>query len=247
MRITIEFTADKEVMLPIHYNHILQGFLYKNLSDKDYRSFLHHTGYMLENRQFKLFTFSRLLGQFRINGRDGNISFLPPFQLVVSSAVEQFITDLAETLIKSDDLFLGNNLVEIRSIHVHKGIEFADTVQIKMLSPVVAYSTVIEEDKKWTEFYSPWNEKFTPLARQNLLRKSEIIYGQIPGQTDFKIIPNGSREHDFAKIINYKNFIIKGYAGIYWLQGNPDLIKVSYDTGLGSKNSQGFGCWEVVR
>ncbi|MBC7076118.1 MAG: CRISPR-associated endoribonuclease Cas6 [Syntrophomonadaceae bacterium] len=247
MRITVEFLADKEIRLPIHYNYILQGFLYKNLSDKDYRNFLHKTGYFAGSRQFKLFTYSRLLGRFKIHKEECEISFFPPFKLVISSAVEQFITDLAETLIRSDFSFMGKHRAEVASINVHKDFVFSDNIQIKMLSPMVAYSTVIEDGRKRTEYYSPWNEKFTEIAKNNLLAKHEIIYGFRPANDEFRIVPNGNQEHKFARIINYKGTYIKAYAGIYWLAGNPDLIKIAYDTGLGSKNSQGFGCWEVTK
>ncbi|MBC7189418.1 hypothetical protein H5U35_04285, partial [Candidatus Aerophobetes bacterium] len=40
--------------------------------------------------------------------------------------------------------------------------------------------------------------------------------------------------------------LIKGWMGTYRLEGNPELIKFSYDAGLGAKNSQGFGMYEVV-
>ena len=52
--------------MPIQCNHLLQGFVYNNISDHDYRSFLHEEGYILNNRRFKLFTFSRLEGQFKV-------------------------------------------------------------------------------------------------------------------------------------------------------------------------------------
>jgi CRISPR-associated endoribonuclease Cas6 len=45
MRISVILEAEREIILPIQYNHILQGFLYESLSNKDYREFLHHTGY----------------------------------------------------------------------------------------------------------------------------------------------------------------------------------------------------------
>jgi len=246
LRITIEFSSEKEVKVPIHYNYILQGLLYRNLSDKDYRNFLHQAGYRIDNKQFKLFTYSRLLGKFRMYKEEGKIGFMPPVQLVVSSPLEQFITDLAETLIKSEFNFLGDNLVEIKSINVHKNIDFGDKVKIKMLSPVVTYRTIMKDEKKYTNYYSPWNPEFKDIVRDNLLGKHEVIYGNHPTSEEFKIIPNGSQEQRFARIINYKGTFIKAYAGIYWLMGSPDLIKVAYDTGLGSKNSQGFGCWEVV-
>jgi len=246
MRITIEFLSDGEIRLPIHYNHILQGFLYKNLSDKNYRKFLHQQGYQVKNRKFKLFTYSRLLGQFKMYPQDNEIGFFPPFKLVVSSAVEQFITDLAETLIKSDFNTMGKQKAEVSSISVHKKILPADKIQIKMLSPMVAYSTIINEESKKTEYYSPWDKKFTEIAGENLLRKYEVLYGERPANQEFTIIPNGMQERKFSRIINYKGTYIKAYAGIYWLKGNPELIQVAYDTGLGSKNSQGFGCWEAV-
>lgn len=246
MRITIEFHCNQELILPIHYNYILQGFLYKNLTDKDYRNFLHETGYQLDDKNFKMFTLSRLTGKFRILKDIGKIAFSSPFTLVVAAGVEQFITDLAETLIKSDQCILGDTPVEIKSISVHKNFTPADKVQIKMLSPVVAYRTVLEGDKKHTEYYSPWQKEFGPLVTNNLLRKYQILYGNLPENTDFRVIPNGSQEQKFKTIINYKGTVIIGYSGIYWLKGNPDLIEVAYNTGLGSKNSQGFGCWEVV-
>ncbi|GAI77595.1 unnamed protein product [marine sediment metagenome] len=34
---------------------------------------------------------------------------------------------------------------------------------------------------------------------------------------------------------------IKAWLGTYQIHGKPELISLAYDTGLGSKNSQGFG------
>jgi len=47
-------------------------------------------------------------------------------------------------------------------------------------------------------------------------------------------------------IISYKGTIIKGWTGIYEISGDRELMKIVYDTGLGGKNSQGFGCFEVL-
>jgi CRISPR-associated endoribonuclease Cas6 len=35
--------------------------------------------------------------------------------------------------------------------------------------------------------------------------------------------------------------------GRFKLKGSPALMSIAYDTGLGSKNSQGFGMFEIVR
>jgi CRISPR-associated endoribonuclease Cas6 len=226
---------------------MVQGFLYKNLRDREYSEFLHQTGFWHGRKQFRLFTFSRLLAPFIFYKDQGIIAFRPPIHLIISSPLEPFITDLAETLITSDWGFLGGSVVEVKSITVEKEIAFGDRVQIKMLSPTVAYSTVnLENNRKRTEYYSPWQARFQEITRSNLLAKYQVLYGESPSNDEFRIIPNGNQEQRFKAVINYKGTYIVGYNGIYWLKGNPELIKVAYDTGLGSKNSQGFGCWEVV-
>ena len=90
MRIIIELISDKEVRLPIHYSHIVQGFLYNSLRDRDYSQFLHQTGFWQGRKQFKLFTFSRLLASFTLYKKEGAIGFQPPINLVISSALEPF-------------------------------------------------------------------------------------------------------------------------------------------------------------
>ncbi|MDI6840561.1 MAG: hypothetical protein QMD71_06925 [bacterium] len=77
MRITIILeTEDRALSLPIHYNHIIQGFIYDNISKK-LAKFLHQKGYIYGKRAFKLFTFSRLYGRFRLNKGTNTIYFAP--------------------------------------------------------------------------------------------------------------------------------------------------------------------------
>ncbi len=247
MRICVLFHSDKEIVLPVQYNHILQGFMYKNQLDRDYSKFLHQEGQGLCNGKFNLFTFSRLMGKFKFHKETGKITLFPPAKLIISSVVDEFILDLADKLNRSDLVFLGHNEVEVQRIDIEEGIEFGKRVQIKMLSPLVGCTTSMREEKKYTNYYSPWQSQFAEIAKNNLLTKYEVVHGYRPDNKEIKIIPNGSQEKKFEKILNYRGTVVKGYAGIYWLKGCPELIKVAYEAGLGFKNSQGFGCWEVVK
>lgn len=67
MRIKINCDVGHGVTLPINYNHILTGIIYRflNQSDPEYAHFLHEKGYELESRHFKLFTFSQLMANRR--------------------------------------------------------------------------------------------------------------------------------------------------------------------------------------
>ncbi len=247
MRMTIIFSSDAEIVLPVQYNHILQGFMYKNQLDRDYSKLLHQEGKEVCKGRFNLFTFSRLMGKFKFNKDTGKITLYPPAKLIISSVIDEFILDLADKLQKSELIFLGNNEVAIERIEMEECLQFGKKVQIKMLSPLVGCTTCMREEKKYTNYYSPWQSQFAEIARNNLLNKYEAVHGYRPDDKEIKIIPNGSQEKKFEKILNYRGTVVKGYAGIYWLKGCPELIKLAYEAGLGFKNNQGFGCWEVVK
>ena len=67
MRIQILADVGDEITLPINYNHLLAGIIYRFLaeSDPEYASFLHNEGYAVAEKRFKLFTFSQLMAERR--------------------------------------------------------------------------------------------------------------------------------------------------------------------------------------
>ena len=241
MRITLEFSADKEIILPIHYNYYIQSFLYRHISP-ELSKFLHDRGFMLGKRKFKMFTFSRLYGKYRIF-RD-KIRFFPPVYIIISSPLDRFISELGNTLLKTDNLELLKNKVRVESIKVNLEPEIKDEIKIKMLSPLVVYSTLITKDKKKkTYYYSPYEREFTELIDNNLRKKYEALYRKKPRARKLKIRIIGRPKE---RIIMYRNTVIKGWMGTFILNGNRKLLKLAYYSGLGSKNSQGFGMFEVI-
>ena len=67
MRIQIQADIGNGITLPINYNHLLAGVIYRFLaeSDPEYASFLHEEGYAAAEKRFKLFTFSQLMAERR--------------------------------------------------------------------------------------------------------------------------------------------------------------------------------------
>ncbi len=243
MRLICEFDFEGILTLPIHYNHMLQGLIYKNLTDEVLRTFLHEVGFQKGKRSYKLFTYSKILGKSKFNSSDKTISFDSPIRLHISSLVDEFVQDLSNTFFKSNRLFLGKKAIELRSIGVKMPDFEGREIKIEMLSPLVTYSTVEIDRKKKTIYFSPKDSEFSERIRQNLLRKYIAVYGQPPEDNSFEIEYIGRGEPKLS-IIRYRNTIIKGYNGHYHLKGNPELIRLGYFTGLGSKNSQGFGCFQ---
>ncbi len=244
MRLELELGFDDKLVLPIHYNNIVQGFIYNNIEDEIFRTFLHEEGFQYEKRSFKLFTFSRILGRFKMDTKNDTITFTSPVKLIVSSAVDEFIENFANSLIKNDDLFLGRTSVYINNITAYDYQKDCSKGVITMLSPMVIYSTVTLMGKKKTIYHSPSTDIFNKLIYENLKKKYEIIYNDQPNE-DFLIEPLNDRDIKM-NIIKYHDIVIKGWMGKYRIKGQPEFIKIAYETGLGSKNSQGFGCFAII-
>ncbi len=243
MRIVITFTSEGRVRLPINYNEVLQGFIYSHL-DGILAGFLHEEGFRCGSRSFKLFTFSRLIGKVRAS--EGMFNIRGPFKLIVSSPHREMLQSLAECILKSPEVDLANNPLIVQSIEVKFTPPVAEDVVVEMLSPVTVYSTLhTPEGRKKTYYYNPREREFTALCRENILKKYRAFYGRGPEDTDFSIEPLRVSKRD-EKIVTYKGFVIKGWMGRYRLSGNPELLRLAYDAGIGAKNSQGFGCFEVV-
>lgn len=246
MRVSIEFAGEKDLLLPIQYNHIVQGFLYNHMTDIDFSDFLHNEGFKYEKRKFKLFTFSRLEGEFSILRNENKIKIKPPFKLTVASPIDEFIFDISQNMFKRDYCEFNSQRYKLNSLNIDSPPAFKDSARIKFISPVVMYSTIEEKGLKYTYYYSPWDDNFSLLLLSNLLKKYELIYGEKLLDPYFKLYPIGEKNNKYQKIIKYKDTVIKGWMGIYDVECSPDLLKLSYYTGLGSKNSQGFGCFEIL-
>jgi CRISPR-associated endoribonuclease Cas6 len=246
MRVTLEFTGDKNLYLPLQYNHIVQGFIYNQMTDSDFSEFLHDEGFKYGERRFKLFTFSRLEGEFRIIKRENKIVIKPPFRLTISSPIDEFIFDISKNMFRKDFCSFDNQRFQLNSLNIANPPIFKDKTRIKFLSPVVMYTTIEEKGLKYTYYYSPWDEKFSALLLNNLLKKYELIYGEKPKNPYFKLHPLWDEDNRYRKIMKYKNSVVKGWMGIYDVECSPDLLETAYYTGLGSKNPQGFGCFEII-
>ena len=77
----------------------------------------------------------------------------------------------------------------------------------------------------------------------NLLKKYEILNKQDIVIDNFNIYPISKIK---MNIVQYKGIIIKGYSGYFSVSGDNKLLQVMVDCGIGSKNSQGFGCIDIV-
>lgn len=243
MRIKINLEPiNTPLVIPVHYNYIIQAIIYRNLN-KSLANKIHNEGYTFERRQFRMFTFSRLYGRFKRDNQhlifDGGIT------LLVASPLTEILESFAAHLVKKMKIKIGDSYCKIVSIEVPMPEELTDKITIRTLSPITVYTTLKTFDnQKKTYYYSPFEPDFNRLIHQNLLKKYYVLNKQFFDPTvGFTILPlrvSKNNEH----IIYYKDTIVKAWSGIYQVIGAPELLKIGFDCGLGSKNSQGFGMIE---
>ncbi|HBT47367.1 MAG TPA: CRISPR-associated endoribonuclease Cas6 [Peptococcaceae bacterium] len=246
MQLTIFFTAPGPVAVPVQYGHLLQGLIYRQMDNPVLRSYLHEHGFALEKRRFKLFTFSRLMGQtVTYDQATGRLVLAPPLRLVICSPVPFILQELGTGFLRQGRVRLGDVFMEVKEMATAAPRVTGRTIRVRMLSPIVVYSTFPGDGRKYTYYYSPFEPRFIELVANNLAKKHLLVYGR-PARVDgFAIRPARVDDRDL-KVTYYKETVVKGWMGQYELRGDPDLLQVALDAGLGAKNSQGYGCCDLL-
>lgn len=113
-----------------------------------------------------------------------------------------------------------------------------------MLSPITVFET---ERSGYRRFIAPDESLFYTAVVNNALRKWQS-YFNTPAPTDFSFepaLPPAELIQNHRIVSRFKRSTIVSYGGSYVLRGNDKLINFLYDAGLGSKNSQGLGMFNI--
>ncbi|MDK2821807.1 MAG: CRISPR-associated endoribonuclease Cas6 [Clostridia bacterium] len=233
---------DKEYLeLPLNYNYLIQSAIYKNIFP-ELAGFLHNQGFKYEKRTFKMFSFSRILGPFKINKGKGKITFQKP-EFVITTPIQELTQSVGNFILK-DRLRLGDAYVAVTNVEVRKQKVEHEMIVLQALSPITVYSTAILADgRKYTIYYGPEDKYFESIIDGNLRKKYCALNGKEVFEESVKLEKLSNAR---LNVVKFKGTIIKGYTFKLRLKGPKELLQLAVDTGLGSKNSQGFGCVELV-
>ncbi|AEG61214.1 CRISPR-associated endoribonuclease Cas6 [Desulforamulus ruminis] len=243
MHLFITLTPQKELELPVHYNHLVQAAVYGTI-DPELAVFLHDKGYESGSRRFKLFTFSRVSGRFEANRDKNTLRFTGDVSLTLSSPVNDFCQSIANGFLTRGQIRLGSHFAEVKAVTVRQFTVRGEKVLLRTLSPVVAYSTMRRLDgRKYTCYFQPGDPDYSGLIENNLRKKYQAFFNREAPPGEVKVRKTGNLK---MNLVNYKGTIIKGYSGLMELTGPTELLQMAVDGGLGGKNAQGFGCVEMV-
>ena len=263
MRILITFRPEKKIfLLPINYNYEISSMIYHimSLSGPKFTKWLHSRGFSLDGtKRFKFFNFSRLFFKEKEVQRDV-IKASGNFRMLFSSPIDESVVTnfIAGMMENNDGFYIGNRDVGIRvkvaNVKILPYPNFKQHTKYIMLSPTVA--TQQDENKK-VQYLSPNDIKVYDVLRKNLVHKYEILYQEkCPYEINFEFDENymahANNLDDLMKLVTIKTgkentAKIKGFLLPITIIANPKIQKLVYETGLGEKNSLGFGMLEVAK
>ncbi|PJI06537.1 MULTISPECIES: CRISPR-associated endoribonuclease Cas6 [Clostridium] len=240
MRIKVRMTVDKDIIFPIAYSHLIQKLIYNILED-NYSSRLHDGGYKYKNKKFKLFNYSKMMIENKTIEKGKIIIHKGRVELTISSIDEIFIMKIIDALLSIKRLEFNEGTFNIDSIYSKKQLN-SGKIKVLTISPVVVTKPGNFEK---TEFYTPDDREFIESLKNNIISKYNAFYKKAySGRFNISI---SDRSKVRKKIDKYKNWIYEGYLSGFVIEGENDIVNLAYSTGLGSKNSQGFGCVELFR
>ena len=276
MRLKITASSALSVRFPFNYQYQLSAAIYNLIakSSDDYARFLHDKGFRLEKirersstnktsliKIFKLFTFSKLtFTPYRIGPKGfldvRTIEFI--FSTPVPESYKHAVLGIfSDNIIRLD--LLGQNLFfSVTNVESLPEPVFSGKHTFICLSPItVSTSRTTPNGKReqhFLDYLQPEERlKFEDNLQRNLIRKYQALTGKnLRFSKNFTFCFDLDyivrRQGNISKLIHFKDDIrIKAFEAPFTIKAKPELIQTGYTCGFGEKNSDGFGCVEVVK
>lgn len=235
--IKIQLKPDSTVILPFAHFDVLQGIVYKLMSDDAKLSETIHNKLPGAKKQFKFFCFTDFNGRYTIEGK--SLVFKDTLRWEIRSADDRIIDAIKGALEKSKRISVNDRMCTVVGYRVSQSYFCTDTMVFTMNTPLLYYLTSADGH---TQYFSPENEQFFRGIEANIKRKYEAFY-DAPLNEEIKFSPACVKDKDKC-VTRYKNTMITGYYGKYRLECPARIMDFIYHTGLGAKNSIGFGTVE---
>ena len=234
MRIKITIHAKSgNLVLPQNYQHQIQGFLYHNVDQNIAKNVHSHNG-------IKGIVFSLVYGKYVFDAQKKVITYPEQAYWYVSSTDSLFLISLVIHLYHNHDLVLADQEVILDCIDLIQNETEHDLVRIRTLSPITVHRSIEVGDSTSTVYYAPDEDEFVDLINNNFKKKyPSMITDHLP----IAIKPVGKIK---KAVFPFKGFVIVAYSGEFLLQGKKEYINYLLDTGLGDRNTQGFGMFEII-
>ncbi len=255
MRFKLHLTLDKAAYgdtLPASYQYELTSYIYRTIArgDADFATWLHANGYISNGKPFKLFTFSQLnFAKWRMEGDRIRI-LSDELTLELSFLPERSTEEFIKGVFSEQSFTLGDRKSKIqlivRNIESLPAPQYAEEMTFRALSPVCLSR---KNDDGRIDYLSPAHESAGSIILNNLLRKYEAFHGHTfddPLDFGFELLSEPRSKLITIKANSPQQTKVRGYLYNFRLKAPVELMRMAHESGVGEKNSTGFGCVQVI-
>lgn len=260
IKITLRPRSDK-IVIPFNHNDYIIGFIFRILKNIQ-NELRHRSDFRLLSflrKSFRFFTFSRIMIPLRKRIETGFLPKCGKVHLFTSFILPEQLKESLIEKIKNSRLYLGHpsKYFTIEQIKLIENPEFSDTMKFKTLSPIQSSIRSRFKHRRIIKYLLPGDKHLKERIRENIIHKYKKLFGREPENKsfDFNIdegyLKSVGGPDKIIRLITLKSWRskelkIKSFDAHFTLTGNPELIKLAYETGLGENNSLGFGMIQPI-
>ncbi len=238
MQLFLTLSGDS-IDLPINYRPLVHGVIYRALSSGPSAVInIHNMSSRPARPAFKGFTFSPLLGLCRV--KEQKICFTPPITLEIRSIDPIQIAVLYHYFMTERSLQLGSCILHIDGCRLEDQRIETPEISIYTLSPAVNYST---NQDGYATYFDPTQEEFFQALLKNAKRKAAFYHLPPNPDLSFSLVPGTVPRKQLS---SFKKTPIIGWFCDLYLRGDPRTLDMLYQTGIGSKNPEGYGLFVLT-
>ncbi len=231
----IYFIPEKPLILPYAKFEILQGIFYKLLSYNKELSEKVHNMEQSNGRQFKMFCFTDIEGQYTVSGKF--LIYSGELKWEIRSFEDSVIDAIVSSLTQSKEFYINSFRCSV--IDLNENVSRAlrgENYEIRTSTPIAVYET---SSDGYRTYYTPDEDKFYTAVENNLKMKYLALYDKESSGRVIFAKKQGSKTRKCVAF--YAGFPVNAYYGDFILNAPPEICDIAYYCGLGAKNSQGFG------
>ena len=217
------------------YQHAVQSLLY-SCWDEELPD-MHDKVFVGTEHYLKPFCFGRLEGEHRVERQ--NIVFQSPILLELRSPDDRIVDIAANSLQANPRRKMYRNTLTVSGLRTDMRLSFPANALIQTVSPITVHET---PEKGKTICYSPDDSEWYLRLSMNLASKLRALHLDLPAE--LSVTPAGFKPE--KQVTRFKETYITGYFGRFYLKADPRVIAVLYYCGLGNRNSQGFGLFNIL-
>jgi CRISPR-associated endoribonuclease Cas6 len=240
VRIRVIFESQKEINLAKDYRRLFLSFLKKTFETVGFLK-------IFETKKYRPYTFSVWLGEnFKI---DKEVSTDTKISLLFSSGNPVIITNFYNGVLKlkKDRYKPIGELLEIKDVVLLPYKKIKTNKAIFKTIEVCVFNNPQASKKDFKSWYiTPYDDldKFNEILYQRTNDRFRYLTGR---RETHPIRLNLYENYPMKEVmVKHYNGYVRGFKGVFELEGSHEILQFVYDYGFGIRTGQGFGLLELV-